>query len=224
MAVRTVIPANVGEPADLVIVLVKSFHTAEAVSQAIGLDGPDTSVLSLQNGLGHEEVLTGLIGRDRVIAGKTYVGGVALGPGQVIASVAAKETIGGELDGRITPRIERIAATFEAAGLKFVVSRSIMGAMWDKLLINIATGDRPIDKFGLHLALRFAFHLIWRETKNPFMVSGMGMAIFLRTLYRIVTLALECPSVIAQLADLPELRTTPPTVEFHKAPLFPSAP
>lgn len=140
VAVRAATPAQVGEPADLVIVLVKSFHTAEAVREAIGLVGPDTTVLSLQNGLGHEDILTGLIGRDRVIAGKTYVGGVVLGPGHVIAGVAGKETIIGELDGRITPRIERIAAAFDAAGMTLVVSRNIMGAMWDKLLVNIATG------------------------------------------------------------------------------------
>jgi 2-dehydropantoate 2-reductase len=140
VAVRAAIPAEVGGPADLVIVLVKSFHTADAVREAIGLVGPDSAVLSLQNGLGHEDILTGLIGRDRVIAGKTYVGGVVLGPGHVIAGLAGKETIIGELDGRITPRIERIAATFEAAGMKLVISRNIMGAIWDKLLVNIATG------------------------------------------------------------------------------------
>jgi 2-dehydropantoate 2-reductase len=140
VAIRAAIPAEVGEPADLVIVLVKSFHTAEAVREAIGLVGPNTTVLSLQNGLGHEDILIGLVGRDRVIAGKTYIGGVMFGPGHVIAGVDGKETIVGELDGRITPRIEHIAATFEAAGMKLVVSRNIMGAMWDKLLVNIATG------------------------------------------------------------------------------------
>jgi 2-dehydropantoate 2-reductase len=140
VAIRAAIPAEVGEPADLVIVLVKSFHTAEAVREAIGLVDPNTTVLSLQNGLGHEDILIGLVGRDRVIAGKTYIGGVMFGPGHVIAGVDGKETIIGELDGRISPRIERIAATFEAAGMKLVVSRNIMGAMWDKLLVNIATG------------------------------------------------------------------------------------
>lgn len=140
VAIRAAIPTEVGEPADLVIVLVKSFHTAEAVREAIGLVDPNTTVLSLQNGLGHEDILIGLVGRDRVIAGKTYVGGVMFGPGHVIAGVDGKETIIGELDGRISPRIERIAATFEAAGMKLVVSRNIMGAMWDKLLVNIATG------------------------------------------------------------------------------------
>jgi 2-dehydropantoate 2-reductase len=138
--IRAAIPAQADEAVDLVIVLVKSFHTAEAVKAAIGLIGPDTTVLSLQNGLGHEDVLADLVGRDRVIAGKTYVGGVMLAPGHVIAGVAGKETIIGELDGRITPRIERIAAAFLAAGMPLVVSRNILGAMWDKLLVNVATG------------------------------------------------------------------------------------
>ena len=48
--------AEVG-PVDLVIVLVKSFHTDAAMRGALDLIGPDTVVLSLQNGLGHEDVL-----------------------------------------------------------------------------------------------------------------------------------------------------------------------
>ncbi|NQW81017.1 MAG: NAD(P)-binding domain-containing protein, partial [Polaromonas sp.] len=43
-------------PADLLIVLVKSFHTADAMRSAVSLLGPQTVVLSLQNGLGHEDV------------------------------------------------------------------------------------------------------------------------------------------------------------------------
>jgi 2-dehydropantoate 2-reductase len=140
VCVRAAMPSEAGGPVDLVIVLVKSFHTVEAITAAIGLVGPETTVLSLQNGLGHEDILTRLIGAGRVIAGKTYVGGVMLGPGHVIASVRGKETIIGELDGRITPRIERIKAAFQAAGMPLVVSSNILGAMWDKLLVNVATG------------------------------------------------------------------------------------
>jgi 2-dehydropantoate 2-reductase len=138
--VRAAIPAEAGGPVDLVIVLVKSFDTAAAVRAAIGLIGPETTVLSLQNGLGHEDILTRLIGPGRVIAGKTYVGGVMLTPGHVIAGVAGRETIIGELDGRITPRLARIGVAFRAAGMPLVVSGNILGAMWDKLLVNVATG------------------------------------------------------------------------------------
>lgn len=127
-------------PADLVVVLVKSFHTREAILQAAGIIGPDTAVMSLQNGLGHEEILAGIAGRERVLAGKTYAGGVLLGPGLVGASTAGKSTRIGELDGRISDRATRIAEVFGGAGLATEVSTNIVGVMWDKLLINVATG------------------------------------------------------------------------------------
>mgnify|MGYP002143985397 CR=1 FL=1 len=57
---------------DLVIVLVKSFHTREAITSAQSIVGQDTVVLSLQNGLGHEDVLADVVGRAKVLAGKTY--------------------------------------------------------------------------------------------------------------------------------------------------------
>jgi 2-dehydropantoate 2-reductase len=127
-------------PADLVIVLVKSFHTRQAVEGASGVIGPNTAVMSLQNGLGHEDIIADVIGRERVLAGKTYVGGVFLGPGQVRSGVAGKETVIGELDGGSTDRVRRIEAAMNAAGLITEVSPNIMGTMWDKLLINVAGG------------------------------------------------------------------------------------
>jgi len=125
---------------DLVIVLVKSFHTQEAMSAATELVGPHTVVLSLQNGLGHEDVLADIVGRERVLAGKTYVGGVLLAPGRIIAGVLGKETLIGELDGQVSDRAQAIADTFNAAGLRTSVSDNIVGTMWDKLLINVSTG------------------------------------------------------------------------------------
>jgi 2-dehydropantoate 2-reductase len=107
---------------------------------ALALVGPETVVLSLQNGLGHEDVLSEIVGRERVLAGKTYVGGVLRGPGHIQAGVTGKLTIIGELDGRITARAQAIADAFNAAGLMTTVSDNILGTMWDKLLINVATG------------------------------------------------------------------------------------
>jgi 2-dehydropantoate 2-reductase len=127
-------------PVDLVIVLVKSFHTREAMGGAIALVGPDTAVLSLQNGLGHEDILADIVGREHVLAGKTYVGGVMLAPGRIICGVVGKETLIGELDGTLSERTQRIAAAFNQAGLTTNVSDNIMGTMWDKLLVNVSTG------------------------------------------------------------------------------------
>jgi 2-dehydropantoate 2-reductase len=131
--------ADVGA-VDLVIVLVKSFHTREAIASAVPLIGENTVVLSLQNGLGHEDVLAEVVGRERVLAGKTYVGGVLLAPGRIISGTAGKQTIIGELDGSVSERALAIAAEFNRAGLATTVSDNIVGTMWDKLLVNVSTG------------------------------------------------------------------------------------
>lgn len=133
-------PQDARGPVDLAIMLAKSFHTEQAMREAVALVGPSTTVLSLQNGLGHEETLARVVGADKVIAGKTYAGGVFLAPGHVIAGIKGKETIIGELDGAPSGRVEAIAAAFRAAGLDIVVSDNIRGVMWDKLLVNVATG------------------------------------------------------------------------------------
>jgi 2-dehydropantoate 2-reductase len=128
------------ERADLVIVLVKSFHTQEAMHAAKPLLGDGTIVLSLQNGLGHEDILAEIAGRNRVLAGKTYAGGMLLGPGHVVDGTRGKQTIIGELDGTVSERVRRIADEFNRAGLQTTISSNIMGTIWDKLLVNVATG------------------------------------------------------------------------------------
>lgn len=140
VAVKAATAARDAGLVDLVIVLVKSFHTETAMRGALDLMGPQTVVLSLQNGLGHEDLLADIVGRERLLAGKTYVGGVMRGPGHVQSGVAGKATYIGELDGRRTPRVEAVAAAFNAAGLETIVSDNILGTMWDKLLVNVATG------------------------------------------------------------------------------------
>lgn len=125
---------------DLILVLVKSFHTREVMVSALSIVGEHTLVMSLQNGLGHEDVLAEVVGRDHVLAGKTYAGGVMLAPGHIIVGTQGKETLIGELDGRLTERVQRIAEAFNQAGLITSVSQNIIGTMWDKLLVNVATG------------------------------------------------------------------------------------
>jgi 2-dehydropantoate 2-reductase len=125
---------------DCVIVLVKSAQTEAALQAAQSLIGADTCVLSLQNGLGHEDILSSIVGKQRVLAGKTYCGGQMIAPGHVICGHVGKDTHIGELDGSTSARITRIAEAFSAAGLRTTVSDNIMGTIWDKLFINVATG------------------------------------------------------------------------------------
>jgi len=139
--IKAVTDCDALDVADLVIVLVKSFHTRAAIEAAAPhVVGNDTVVMSLQNGMGHEEILAQAVGHAHVMAGKTYVGGVFLEPGRVIAGTRDKETLIGELDGTISVRAQAIASEFQKAGLRTIVSNNIVGTMWDKLLVNVATG------------------------------------------------------------------------------------
>lgn len=125
---------------DLVIVLVKSFATRDALESAKSLIGKHTMVLSLQNGLGNEDVIADVIGKEHVIGGRTYVGGVLLKPGQVIATTRKKLTRIGELNGQNSDRIQTVKNLFEQAGMDIEITTNIVGEMWDKLLVNVATG------------------------------------------------------------------------------------
>jgi 2-dehydropantoate 2-reductase len=126
--------------ADLVIVLVKSFDTRKAIETAGSIISETTAILSLQNGLGNEEIIAEVAGKERVLGGRTYAGGVFLGPGKVISGTHGRHTVIGELDGTITARVTRIADEFNRAGLATTVSANIVGIMWDKLFVNVATG------------------------------------------------------------------------------------
>ncbi|HEX2704160.1 MAG TPA: 2-dehydropantoate 2-reductase [Candidatus Lustribacter sp.] len=125
---------------DAVVVLVKSTNTRAAMESLVGSIGPSTVVLTLQNGLGNEETLGEVVGAQRVVAGRTYAGAVTLGPGVVLAGLAGRRTIIGELDGRRSDRLVRLAQAFTAAGVQTEVSERIHSVMWDKLLTNVATG------------------------------------------------------------------------------------
>lgn len=127
-------------PVDLIVIMVKCFHTKEAIENARPIIGDKTTVLSLQNGLGSEDVISDILGKDRVLRGSTFVGGVLIGPGEVMIGRKGKLTFMGELDGNISERVNRIGKLFDQAGLKTIISDNIYGILWKKLLVNVAVG------------------------------------------------------------------------------------
>ena len=120
---------TIGE-ADLVIVLVKSFATKQAVEQLkqTNVIGKNTLVMSLQNGLGNEETIASVIGSENVISGKTYVGGRLIQAGYISAGVQGKWTYIGELNGEITDRIQTVCNVF-SEGLPGTFKTSILQSL-----------------------------------------------------------------------------------------------
>jgi 2-dehydropantoate 2-reductase len=122
--------------ADLVIFFVKTYHTEKTVSDALALEKEDTLFLTLQNGLGNEEIICKKIDQKKVLLGVTGHGAMLLGPGHIRHAGWGKTFIG-ELDHQITDRAIRIAQMFCDAEIETEVSSDIHGHVWDKLLINV---------------------------------------------------------------------------------------
>jgi len=121
--------------ADLVIFFVKTYDTEKAVSDALVLEKEDTIFLTLQNGLGNEEVICKKVDRRKVMLGVTGQGATLLQPGRVRHAGWGKTFIG-ELDHRITDRANRIAQMFYKAGIETEASPNIHDQVWGKLLVN----------------------------------------------------------------------------------------
>ncbi len=122
--------------ADLVIFFVKTYHTEKAVSDALVLQQEDTVFLTLQNGLGNEEVLCKKIDPKNVLLGVTGQGATLLGPGHIRQAGWGKTYIG-ELDHRVSDRATQIAQMFGEADIETEVSEAIHDLIWDKLLANV---------------------------------------------------------------------------------------
>lgn len=116
---------------DTVLLAVKSQHT-EAASRAIL---PHLSeggcVVSCQNGL-NEPVIAGIVGRERTVGAFVNFAGDYLAPGRITYGLRGTVAVG-ELDGAITPRIERIRDLLRLFEPDAAVSANIFGLLWGKV-------------------------------------------------------------------------------------------
>jgi 2-dehydropantoate 2-reductase len=123
--------------ADLILVAVKSYDTEQAAHLLAPCAGPDTIVLSLQNGPENEDVLARVAGLAPLLLAVTYIGSEIAEPG-VIAYSGAAEIVFGEPDGSRSPRAERLAAWLARADVKHRLSAHVRNVVWDKLAWNAA--------------------------------------------------------------------------------------
>ncbi len=123
--------------ADLVLVAVKSYDTEQAARLLAPCAGPDTIVLSLQNGPENEDVLARVAGLPPLLLAVTYIGSEIAEPG-VIAYSGAAEIVFGEPGGGTSPRTEKLSAWLTRADVKHRVSPRVRNVVWDKLAWNAA--------------------------------------------------------------------------------------
>lgn len=124
-------------PADLVLFCVKSFDTESAAELVRPVVGPDTAVLSLQNGIDNEAKLAAGLGAEHVLGGVAYVFSNIEAPG-VIAHHQLGRIILGEMAGGASERTAALAATFGRAGIEAEADPAIRSTLWRKYVFLVA--------------------------------------------------------------------------------------
>jgi len=123
-------------PADVVVLFVKAMFSENALENNRSLIGPDTYLMTLQNGSGHEDVLSKFVDREHVIIGTTQHNSAIVGFGEIRHGGSGKTCIGA-LTGDCQ-RLAPIAEAFSASGLECVCDGQVQKLIWGKMMTNVS--------------------------------------------------------------------------------------
>lgn len=135
---RVHVPAvtgSISEEPDVALFCVKAHQTREAAEEIAPWIHLQTSVLTLQNGLGNLELLEEVFGKGRVLGGVTAEGATLLGPGHARHAGRGQTIIGpaGSADGPVA----KIVRALEGAGFDTRAAENVETLIWGKLIVNV---------------------------------------------------------------------------------------
>lgn len=123
-------PASVG-PQELTLFTVKMYDNDAAIRSIAPLVGPDTVILTLQNGIDNGDRLAAVYGPERVMIGSAYLEGRISAPGVVTQGGPGAASFGERTPG-ITGRGQRLLEVFRGAGWRVELLANMTGMLWKK--------------------------------------------------------------------------------------------
>ncbi len=129
-------PAKIG-PVDLVILAIKTYSNAETLPTLTPLFGPNTSIITLQNGVDTADELAAAFGKARVIGGATYIAASIESPGVIRHTGTHRRIVFGEyFDApvELSPRVAALKDVFEAANIQTEAVTDIQMRVWEKFI------------------------------------------------------------------------------------------
>ncbi|MCW3134661.1 MAG: ketopantoate reductase family protein [Methanophagales archaeon] len=142
---------------DVILLTTKSFDTENAMQELQPLIDDDSVVISLQNGIGNEEIIGKYVGEEHTMGGMVITGFEMPEPGEVEVTVSAATTKIGELNNENTPRLRKIVAMFNDAGIPSDAVDNIRMHIWAKALYSGALNP-----------LSAIFRVGYGELANPY--------------------------------------------------------
>jgi 2-dehydropantoate 2-reductase len=161
-------------PVDVAIVSVKAYDNATALPMLKPLIGPETVVLTLQNGVDSVDECAAIVGERHVLGGTTYVATALEGPGLIVQTGVHRSIIFGEVFGatsRITPRVQKISDVLASADIQVTPVADARVPIWDKYVYLVAFS-------GFTGASRLAIGHIWKypHVQNMFYACSREIA------------------------------------------------
>ncbi len=125
------------EPVDLVILFVKSLFSKAALQGNKGIIGPDTYLMTLQNGSGHEDILGEFAPENRIVIGTTEDNGAVLGLGHVRRGGSGRTNIG-MLTDDTDQFLPKLKECLDSCGFQGHIHANIRQLIWNKLFTNVS--------------------------------------------------------------------------------------
>jgi 2-dehydropantoate 2-reductase len=136
-------------PVDVVLFAVKMYDAEPGAASLAPLVGRDTVVIPFQNGVEGVDIVKRAVGPAHVAGGTVYVAAVVSEPG-VITHTAMDTLIFGELDGRRSPRLQRVLAACAPAGFTARLSENIRADIWSKFIrLTVFSGMTSVTRLPL---------------------------------------------------------------------------
>ena len=173
-------PAEIG-PVDLVLVCVKTPDTDQAARAILPMVGVETTVLSLQNGVEAAERIGAVVGMEHVVGGATWISSALESPGVIRQVSQFRRIVVGELDGRVTPRVEAVADALGSTGVTVELSDDILRVIWTKFVFIAAiSGVGSLTRLEIgeyrHVAeTRALLVALMREVETVARASGVAL-------------------------------------------------
>ncbi len=147
---------------ELVLFTVKMYHNPAAIEATRPMLGPDSLVLTLQNGIDNGQQLANAFGKERVLIGSCYLEGRVKEPGVITQGGPGRASFGelepgsasGTTPGTIpgtTQRCQRLLTVFQEAGWRVELEENMPGMLWKKfsyLAGSAAVGAASNSVFG----------------------------------------------------------------------------
>ncbi len=129
-------PSSIGT-ADFVLIGVKLWDTADAIEQIKPIVGPQTTVISFQNGVLKDRYLIDAFGAPRIMGGVGYVATTIDRPGVIRQTGPMQRLLFGELDGKSSERGQRLLDACLKGGIAAQLSPDIRREIWQKYVFLV---------------------------------------------------------------------------------------